>query len=85
MKRYVIVDGVLQLSSPETDRWARRIATHVPSAKSLTEATEAPTQRVLDPERHAAERAERTAYRTIETLEEQDVHTEGAQPDGNEG
>jgi hypothetical protein len=65
-----MIDGVIQKSTPETQRWARRAATHVPSSRLLTEQVEAPVIPVLEPERKAEERAKRTAYRVIENLEE---------------
>jgi len=65
-----MIDGVIQKSTPETERWARRTAVHVPSSRSLTDNTEAPVVPVLEPERKAEERARRTAYRQIEDLEE---------------
>lgn len=37
MSHYVMVDGVLQKSSPETKRWARRAAKQVPQSEEQDE------------------------------------------------
>jgi hypothetical protein len=67
---YVMVDGVIQKRTPEVDRWARRSAQHVPSSRVISELVESQAVPVYAPERKADERAERTAYRQLEALEE---------------
>ncbi len=57
MDHYVIIDGQLQRSSPETSRWAKRAAKEVPKETSEADAV-------------ALAFTERTEYAVIESLEE---------------
>ncbi len=57
MSYYVIVDGILQKSSVETSRWAKRAAKEVPKETSEADAV-------------ALAFTERTEYAVIESLDE---------------
>jgi hypothetical protein len=58
MSRYVIVDGHLQLSSPETAKWTRRVAKAQPSAAEET------------PDVVALPKDNRSDWEILESLEE---------------
>jgi hypothetical protein len=58
MSYYVMIDGVLQKSSPETQRWARRAAQAVPSDTEEK------------PDSMALPKDTRSDYEIIESLEE---------------
>ena len=60
MNHYVIIDGVIQRSSPDTKRWTRRAAKEVPKETSETDAV-------------ALVFTERTEYEIVESLEENDA------------
>jgi hypothetical protein len=60
VNHYVIIDGVIQRSSPDTKRWTRRAAKEVPKETSETDAV-------------ALVFTERTEYEIVESLEENDA------------
>ena len=58
MRKYLIVDGVVQKATPEVERWARRVSQVVPIVKPDPED---------DPKVDLKDR--RTEYEVIESLE----------------
>jgi hypothetical protein len=60
VSHYVIVDGVLQKSSPEASKWLKRVAKEVPRETSEADVV-------------ALVFTERTEYEIVESLEDHDA------------